>query len=640
MAYGLNYNLQQALRDGSSLFVNIYKDGYTGSVYNYTPTSITISPNTNSDEPEPGIISSQLNVSFLLSSQDDYNNFPVLLDFNDKLYYVELSRTPINGTQSVVWKGYMFNDYVNLPFSTGNLEVNITFIDALSFMENVIFPYPDNINTTIKLKTVILTGLNSLGFPTLGDLFSTCSYYGSNMNDRADGTGYEPFDQTYIYKRDLVGKNLYDLIEQIMKSFNCRLFQFQGNWWIMSANEMAKATIYYSQYNASSNNLVASGTIANGVTVAPYSAGNVHFIDNSQTKVTRKGYPIIKVNTKVEAAQNYTHNSTFKQGSPFATGWDRIQSNGAVITRIQNANSEFDVVRMQGNGGAASLFTDIVFSPFVYPTTFSVSFDATTNDLNYDTLFIRIKVDNFINSPFYLQSDGTWSFTPTNLVVDYTNKDNSFQAFTREIALGVYDISGTNYNVYGKLEIRFFVPSGGDAYIRNPRAVQNVNPAVAQSYLVTRTTSAAGSLTKDFTSFLGLYKSDLPNIYGNLYYEVDPATGESYQITQWYSFGAPGTLFPSLPDLIARELSNLLSKNYATLEGDLGETYNAFGLIYLANTYTVTDSATNALSYNGKKFLLNRVTPNLYINQNNGLQLLEITNTNNSSTVVSEWIVS
>jgi len=640
MAYGLNYNLQQALRDGSSLFVNIYKDGYTGAVYSYTPTSITIEPNTISDEPEPGIISSQLNVSFLLSSQADYDNFPVLLDYNDRLYYVELTRTPIGGTESVIWKGYMFNDYVNIPFSTGNLEVNITFIDALSFMKNLIYPYPDNINTTTQLKTVILTGLNSLGFPTLGDLFSTCSYYGSNMNDRADGTGYEPFDQTYIYKRDLVGKNLYDLIEQIMKSFNCRLFQFQGNWWIMSANEMAKSTIYYSQYNASSNNLVASGTIANGVTIAPYTAGNVHFIDNSQNKITRKGYPIIKVDTKVEAPQNYTHNSTFKQGSTFATGWDRVQSNGAVVTRIQYPNEEFDVVRLQGNAGVANLYTNDVYSPFVYPTTFSISFDAKTNDLSFDTLFIRVSVNNFVNSPFHLQSDGTWSFTPTDLLVDYTNKDDSFQAFSREIRLGTFNISGTDYNVAGKLEIRFVTPSGGDSYIRNPRAVQNINPAIAQSYLVTRTASTAGSLTKDFTSFLGLYKSDLPNIYGNLYYAVDPATGESNQITQWYSFGAPGTLFPSLPDLLARELSNLLSKNYATLEGDLGETYNAFGLIYLANTYTVTDSATNALSYNGKKFLLNRVTPNLYINQNNSLQLLEITNTNNSSTVVSEWIVS
>jgi|688.fasta_scaffold05185_17 hypothetical protein len=634
MAYGLNYNLQQALRDGSSLFVNIYKDGYTGTVYNYTPTSITIEPNTISDEPEPGIISSQLNVSFLLSSQADYDNFPVLLDYNDRLYYVELTRTPIGGSETVLWKGYMFNDYVNIPFSTGNLEVNITCIDALSFMKNLIYPYPDNINTTTKLKTVILTGLNWLGFPTLGDLFSTCSYYGSAMDDRADGTGYEPFDQTYIYKRDLVGKNLYDLIEQIMISFNCRLFQFQGNWWIMSANEMAKSTIYYSQYNASSNNLVASGTIANGVTIAPYTAGNVHFIDNTQNKITRKGYPIIKVDTKVEAPSSYTHNSNFKQGSTFPTGWTFTSSGGGAVTWIQNANDEFNVVRLQGGGGNSTFSAIDTFSPFVYPTTFSLSFDAIDNQLSFDTLYIRVSINNFIDSIFYLQSDGTWSFTPTNLLVDYTNKDGSFQGFSREIRLGTFDISGTNYNVSGKLGIEFRVLSGGDAYIRNARAVQNLNPAIAQSYLITRTASTAGSLTKDFTSFLGLYKADLPNIYGNLYYS------NGTQITQWYSFGAAGTLFPSLPDLIARELSNLLSRNYATLEGDLGETYNAFGLIYLANTYSVTDSATNALSYNGKKFLLNRVTPNLYINQNNSLQLLEITNTNNSSTSVSQWIVS
>jgi hypothetical protein len=633
MAYGLNYNLQQALRDGSSLFVNIYKDGYTGAVYNYTPTSITIEPNTISDEPEPGIISSQLNISFILSSQADYDNFPVLLSFNDREYYVELTRIPQGGTEKVIWRGYMFNDYVDVPFTTANLQVNITCIDALSFMRNLIYPYPDNINTTIKLKTVILTGLNWLGFPTLGDLFSTCSYYGSAMDDRADGTGFEPFDQTYIYKRDLVGKNLYEIIEQIMISFNCRLFQFGGNWWIMSANEMAKSTIYYSQYNASSNNLVASGTIANGVTIAPYTAGNVHFINNSQTKVTRKGYPIIKLDTKVEAAQNYTHNSTFKQGSTFATGWDRVESSGGTVTRITNANQEFDVVRLQGNTGVANLYTTDTYSPFVYPTTFTLSFDAINNGGTISPLYIRVSVNNFINSPFHLQSDGTWSFSPTNLLVDYTNKDNSYQGFSREITLGVFNIAGTNYDVYGKLEIRFVVLSGGDAYVRNPRAIQNINPAIAQSYLITRTASTAGSLTKELTSFLGLYKSDLPNIYGNLYY----ANGT--QISQWYSFGS-ATTFPSLPDLIARELSNLLSKNYATLEADLGETYNAFGLIYLANTYTITDSATNALSYNGKKFLLNRVSPNLYINQNNSIQLLEITNTNNSSTAVSEWIVS
>lgn len=640
MAYGLRYNLQQELRDESSLFVKIYEDSYSGSVYNYTATSITISPNTISDEPEPGIISSQLNVSFLLSSQTDYNNFPDLLSFNDRKYYVELTRIPQDGSESVVWRGYMFNDYVDVPFSTGNLEVNITCIDALSFMQNLIFPYPDNINSTIKLKTVLLTGLNWLGFPTLGDLFSTCSYYGNAMNTRSDASFYEPFDQTYIFKRDLIGKNLYELIDQIMKSFNCRLFQFGGNWWVMSANEMAQSTIYYTRYDASSNVAIGSGTIANGVTIAPYTASNVHFINNSQTKITRKGYPIVKVLTKVEADQNYTHNSTFKQGSTFPTGWTAAGSNGGTFSWIQNANDEFNIVRLEANGGDAQLFagnagsTDI-YCPLVYPTGFSLSFDALVSTANFNALYILVSIDNFVNNRFWLQADGTWSFTPPSpgLLVSYTNKDQSFQTFSRDITLGTFNIGGTNYNVSGRVAIEFKITGGGVADIRNPKVVQKINTATAQSYSVTRTASTAGSLTKEFTSYMGLYKSDIPSMFGVLYYQ------NGSPINSWIRFGHSGT-FPTLPDLIARELSNLFNRNYATLEGELGETYNSFGLIYLANTFSVTDSSTNALTYNGKKFLMNRATPNLYINQNNNIQLLEITDTNNSSTVVSEWIVS
>lgn len=638
MAYGLRYNLQQSLRDQSTLFVNIYEDLYTGSVYNYSATSITIEPNTISDEPEAGIISSQLNVSFLISTQDDFNNFPDLLNFNDRKYYVELTRIPLGGNQLVLWRGYMFNDYVNVPFSTGNLEVNITCIDSLSFMRNLIFPYPDNINTTIKLLTVLLTGLNWLGFPTLGNLYSCCSYYGSLMNDRLDNTVYEPFNQTYIYKRDLVDKNLYDLIDQIMQSFNCRLFQYQGDWWIMSANEMAATNVYYTKYDALSNAAVASGILSSAVTIAPYAANNVHFISNSQNKVTRKGYPIIKVSTKVEADENYTHNSKFKQGTTVPTGWEITLSNGAAFEWLRYSNQEFDVIKLQANSGSANLLAGNIGStdtyiPFVYAPGFKLSFDAIVSTGTFHQLRIYVSVDNFINSRFWLQPDGTWSFTRNYIIVGYTNKDQSFQSFTRDIALGTFAISGPTYNVYGKVSIEFEASNNAIAYVRNPKIVQTINPAVAQSLLVTRTASTAGSLTKEITSYLGLYKSDIPNMYGALYYS------NSNPITEWYRLGHAGT-FGTLPALIAREYSNLLSKNYATLEGDLGETINAFGLIYLANTYSVTDSATNALSYNGKKFLLNRISPNLYINQGNSIQLLEITDTDNASTEVAEWIVS
>ena len=51
---------------------------------------------------------------------------------------------------------------------------------------------------------------------------------------------------------------------------------------------------------------------------------------------------------------------------------------------------------------------------------------------------------------------------------------------------------------------------------------------------------------------------------------------------------------------------NLLNKNFATLEAEIGKFETEKGLNYLDKVYLVEDSATNALSYNDKKFMLNR----------------------------------
>ena len=76
MAYGLAYALTQKLRDNTNLTVNIYGDGYSGSTYIYTATDISITPNSNQEDPMAVIISSQMNVSFVISTTADYTNFP------------------------------------------------------------------------------------------------------------------------------------------------------------------------------------------------------------------------------------------------------------------------------------------------------------------------------------------------------------------------------------------------------------------------------------------------------------------------------------------------------------------------------------------------------------------------------------
>jgi hypothetical protein len=638
MAYGKRYLLQQALRDDSKLLVNIYKDGYSGSVYNYEAVSVSLSPNSNSDEPEPGIISSQLNVSFLMSSATDNSNFPDLLTYDDKLYYVEVTRIASTGGEVVVWRGYTFNDYVTVPFSTGTTQVDIICIDALSFMKNSYYPYTASSNGLENLYTVLAQGLNSIGYPNSPSLYQCCSYFGSSMANRGASAANEPFSQTYIYKRDLQQKNYYDLIEQIVKSFGCRLFQYKGDWWIMSANEMAASTIYYTKYDLSTGSSTG-GTLSNNVTIEPYSYGNIHFVNNSQTKITRKGYPVIKVNAPVKFTSDYIANGTFKINSGgVISNWTQAVTN-ATITLIPYPSESYDVVALAVNsfgGGATFSYVTAGTLPYFNAPGFSLSFDALKTGVAGS--LIEISVENSIGQRFYADSSGVWGAPGVVRYynIDYSATDNVWQTITYNLQLGAFNISGTNYNVEGYLRIKIdFVSAGYNAtlYLRNVRSSQS-GTALPSSLLVTRYITTTSSLTKDLESSFGIYRGDIANCYGALFYS------SGSPITSWYRYSHIGTTYASLPILVARELSNLFNRNYATLEGDLGKTFDSNGLIYLSNTYTVTDSGSSALTYSGKKFLLNRMSAIPYIDQSTSIQLLEITDTDNASTQSISWVLN
>jgi hypothetical protein len=90
--------------------------------------------------------------------------------------------------------------------------------------------------------------------------------------------------------------------------------------------------------------------------------------------------------------------------------------------------------------------------------------------------------------------------------------------------------------------------------------------------------------------------------------------------------------------LIARQFSNLLNKNFGTLEAELGSFKTAKGLNYLDKVYTLTDSTTNALTYNGKKFLMNRGAINPRMDEVDSFQIIEVTDTDNTSTETVKYI--
>jgi len=639
MAYGLRYTITQELRDETSLIVKIYEKSYVGAtVTPYIGTNVSLVPNASNEDPIAIIISSQLNVSFIISDQDDYDNFPDLLNFDETKYYVEL----VIDSQ-IKWRGFLLNDYVQVPFTTGNQEVSMTCIDGLSFLRYIYYDFNVNTNALIKLIDIIGTCLNALPFEDMIFLYACCSYYADGMFDRADAGGDEPFSQTYQYNRDFYKLDYYTILENIIKTFGCRLFQANGNWYILPMNQQAE-TIYYTRYVVDDVPTISgNGTLTNTINIQPYQEGNVHFTNNNQTKIVRKGYPTIQTNLPYNYAANYIYNGTFKYTTGFgsslrANGWSEFESGTSRATLVilnEDQSNRYEVFYL-GSGTAHiqnyfALPTAYEFLPKMYGTSASLSFEYQSQNAGAK---IRVYITAFIGgTTYYLKSDDTWSTTSNFRDITYTTY-NSYISSSIEIPLGLSQALGIT--IEGLIGVKFEAANGAvGGYIRNVKLTQG--DASIKEVVITRNIGSTSQIATNIEiPYSAIYPyqgaSPIQNNVGLLFDE------DGVILRDWYRYGYPPEAFGMLAELIMRQYSNLLSKNIATLEGDLGAITGDNGFIYLDKTYTIQDSSTNALSYNNKKFLINRLTSTPYLDETSQIQLLEITMVDNASTATVDYI--
>lgn len=635
MTYGLRYTITQELRDETILVAKIYEKSYVGAtVTPYTGTNITLVPNSSNEDPVAAIISSQLNISFIISNQDDYDNFPDLLNFDETKYYVELV---INS--EIKWRGFLLNDYVQVPFTTGNQEVSINCIDGLSFLRYQFYDGDININSLVKLIDMLGLCLNALHFDDMIFLYACCSYYADGMFDRSDAAGDEPFSQTYQYKRDFFNLDYYTILENIIKSFGCRLFQANGNWYILPMNTQAD-TIYYTRYVVDDVPTTSgNGILTNTINIEPYADGNVHFVDNTQTKIVRKGYPTIEATLPYDYAANYIYNGTFKSttgiGSSFrAVGWQEYESGTSRATLVslpEDQSNRYEVFYLgSGNAYIQNYFALPVgyeYLPKMYGNSATVSFEYQAPSP------IRLYVLAFIGgNTYYLRDNDTWS-TAVHFR-DIGGSVNTYDTKSVTIPLGYsQDLSLT---IAGYIGIKIEAANGAEGgYIKNVKLTQD-DDAIKQVILTRNIGSDSQVATDVDIPYGAIYPDSGPSPLRNNVGLLLDSDGNAW--TDWYRYGYPPEAFTMLAELVLRQYSNLLSKNIATLEGDLGAIKGENGLCYLDKTYTIEDSSTNALSYNGKKFLINRLTLSPYTAETNQIQLLEITNIDNASTGSVDYI--
>ena len=617
MAYGLRYTITQILRNGNNQVLEIYERDYVaGIVKTYQPVSIIVQPNSNEEYPYPTIISTQVNFSILLETQDDYDQFPDVLSQDDRKYYVILKEST-----NVMWRGYMFNDYTQMGFSTGITQADFTCIDGISFIQNIQYIRDDSINQLDTQLNVISAGLRLLEYPDVLNLVVACSYFADGMNDRQDGVSNEPFSQIYQYRRDFIGESYYDIIGNIMKSFNCRMFQANGDWCIYSMNEMAASTNYFTKYNIlSTPTITSSGVLNNTVDILPYADGNVHFINNSQVKLLKKGFYNIQGRGAYESAFNYCDNADLKLNAfptNTATAFILGATGDSTAIIVPDTAGQFDGVSLVRNtSGLASiengnLAAPNYFLPYIGEVPFKLSFEHITS--TGAKLQITLNTSGGLR---YLDSNGQWQTTLQNITID---PSENFTTYSRDIP--PYFVSSVA--IFGYLKFKIICNASGES-----TAVKN--------FIIQRGDSEIKFIEANYVadntiqSTLQVFEQPYGNNYLTTYtYSSNKGVlcaSDGTFLKDWYSSCPSGTPLGAIDLIVFMTYQNIrnLNKNVATVECDLGEHTSDVGFVYLDKVFTTTDTVTGNLSYTGKKFIMNRVSQNAYENQLNSVQLIEV----------------
>jgi len=617
MPYGLRYTITQILRNGTNQVIEIYERDYAaGIVKTYKPVSIIVQPNSNEEYPYPTIISTQVNFSILLETQDDYDQFPNVLSQDDRKYYVVLKEST-----NVMWRGYMFNDYTQMGFSTGITQADFTCIDGISFMQNIEYVRDDSINQLYTQLNVISDGLRLLAYPDVLNLVVACSYFAGGMNDRQDGVSNEPFSQIYQYRRDFMGESYYDIIAKIMKSFNCRMFQANGDWCIFSMNEMAATTNYFTKYNIlSTPTITSSGVLSNTVNILPYANGNVHFINNSQIKLLKKGFYNIQGRGAYESALNYCDNANLKLNAfptNTATGFILGATGDSTATIVPDTAGQFDAVSLVRNtSGLASiengnLAAPNYFLPYIGEVPFKLSFEHITS--TGAKLQITINTSGGLR---YLDTNGQWQSSVQNLTV---NPSENYTTYTRDIP--PYIVSSVA--IFGYLKFKIICDVSGQSTILQNFIIQRGDSEVK---FIEANFVADNTIQSTLQVFEQPYGNNYPTNYTFSSNKGVLCASDGTFLENWYSSCPSGTPLGAVDLITFMTYQNIrnLNKNVATVECDLGEHISNTGFVYLDKVFTTTDTVTGNLSYTGKKFIMNRVSQNSYLNELNSVQLIEV----------------
>ena len=265
MAYGLKYKLEfsDVLTKGKK--IEIWKDGYSGSVLPIVAQAepVVIKWNANDDPYNSPIIGSVCTLNLYTTDTVTYDNF---YEHDEREYKVKISYKDSSNVYRTYWIGWLVVDRFKEQYKANPVGFSLNAYDGLGTLDNFDAPIgtsPFNEATGLANRTRIATILANLNL-------GLEIYVQADLWQATFGTPTYPMLKKVMQESLLTNGrnellNKFDLptckkqLESILKNYNCRIFQSYGRWYIVENSNIFDANVKSTIFSSATGGTTPTG---------------------------------------------------------------------------------------------------------------------------------------------------------------------------------------------------------------------------------------------------------------------------------------------------------------------------------------------------------------------------------------------
>lgn len=263
MAYAVKFRLDFDDVLGNDKRIEILQDGYdinngiNDLIGTNDPVSITWDQDDNFYDP---IIGSTCQINLFVTDTTNYDDF---YDADEREYKIRISYKDTGGTYQIYWEGWLLVDQFQEAVTSNPYPITLRGYDGLGSLDG--FTQPLTNLSGNQLAGVFMVFIHEI----LENINLGFDIYVSN-DIQKDGaiTGYNVYDQascgaSTFFADGVDPKNAKEVLEQILKFTNARIFQSYGRWYIINNSSYSEQSV-----KDSSASTANGGTIPTGIRAA------------------------------------------------------------------------------------------------------------------------------------------------------------------------------------------------------------------------------------------------------------------------------------------------------------------------------------------------------------------------------------